>query len=140
MEKDKVFAAKVLVDEEVAMLGMITVVGQKKNMFSDNSSRKRTASDTDDAAPVRRNKKKVMVKVEMAGPSKDPAMLIAEFLERMEKRAVAREEQCAKELEEEWQLWAEELEEQCKLRREEMQLHWEELELARTKAALEKQQ
>ena len=52
MEKDKVFAAKVLVDEEVAMLGMITVVGQKKNMFSDNSSRKRAASDTDDAAPV----------------------------------------------------------------------------------------
>ena len=80
------------------------------------------------------------MKVEMAGPSKDPAMLIAEFLERMEQRAVAREEQRAKELEEEWQLRAEELEEQRRLRREEMQLHREELELARAKAALEKQQ
>ena len=81
-----------------------------------------------------------MVKVEMVGPSKDPAMLIAEFLGRMEKCAVVREKQRAKELEEEWRLRAEELEEQHKLRREEMQLRWEELELARTKAALEKQQ
>ena len=46
------FAAKVLVDEEVAMLGMMTVVGQKKNTFSNDSSRKRAASDNDDAAPV----------------------------------------------------------------------------------------
>ena len=91
-------------------------------------------------SPVQQNKNKATVKAEMVGLSKDPVMLIAEFLEHMEKRAVAREEQCAKELEEEWQLWAEELEEQCKLRREEMQLHWEELKLARTKAALEKQQ
>ena len=140
MEKDKVFAAKVLVDEEVTMLGMMTVAGQKKKVFSEDFSRKRAASDTDDAAPVQRNKKKVMVKVETVGPSKDPAMLIAEFLERMEKRAVAREEQRAKELEEERWLRAEELEEQHKLRREEMQFRWEELELARTKAALEKQQ
>ena len=42
------------------------------------------------------------MKVEMAGPSKDPVMLIAEFLEHMEKCAVAREEVWAKELEEEW--------------------------------------
>ena len=111
MEKDKVFAAKVLVDEEVAMLGMMTVAGQKKKVFSEDFSRKRAASDTDDAAPVRRNKKKVTVKVEMVGSSKDPAMLIAEFLECMEQCAVAREEQRAKELEEEWRLWAEELEE-----------------------------
>ena len=82
------------------------------------------------------------------GSSKDPAMLIAEFLERMEQHAVAREEQHAvareeqraKELKEERRLWAEELEEQHRLRREEMQLRWEELELARAKAALEKQQ
>ena len=133
------FAAKVLVDEEVAMLGMMMVVGQKKNTFSDDVSKKSAASDTDDTAPVQRNKK-VMVKVETAGPSKDPAMLIAEFLECMEQCAVAREEQRAKELEEEWRLRAEELEEQHKLRCEEMQLRREELELAHTKAALEKQQ
>ena len=51
----------------------------------------------------------------MVGLSKDPAMLIAEFLEHMEKRVVAREEQRAKELEEEWRLQAEELEEQHRL-------------------------
>ena len=38
----------------------------------------------------------------MAGPSKDPVMLIAEFLEHMEKHVAAREVQHAKELEEEW--------------------------------------
>ena len=115
MEKDKVFAAKVLVDEKVAMLGMMMVAGQKKDAFSDDVSRKRAASDTDDTALVQRNKKKMVVKVETAGPSKDPAVLITEFLEHMEKRAVAREEQRAKELEEEWQLRAEELEEQRRL-------------------------
>ena len=52
MEKYKVFAAKVLVDEKVAMLGMMMVAGQKKDAFSDDVSRKRAASDTDDAAPV----------------------------------------------------------------------------------------
>ena len=52
MEKDKVFVVKVLVNEEVAMLGMMTVVGQKKKAFSEDFSRKRAVSDTDDAAPV----------------------------------------------------------------------------------------
>ena len=120
MEKDKGFAAKVLVDEEVAILGMM-VAGQKKNVFSDDFSRKRAASDTNNTAPVQQNKNKATVKAEMVGLSKDPVMLIAEFLEHMEKCAVAREEMCAKEL-------------------EKQQLHWEELELACTKAALEKQQ
>ena len=71
MEKDKVFAAKMIVNEEVMMLGMMKVAGQKKSMFSDDLSRKRVASDTDDTAPVWCNKKKVKVKVESAGPSKD---------------------------------------------------------------------
>ena len=44
------------------------------------------------------------MKVKTVGPSKDPVMLITEFLECMEKHAAAREEQRAKELEEEWQL------------------------------------
>ena len=140
MEKDKVFAAKVLVDEKVAMLGMMMVAGQEKDTFSNDVSRKRAVLDTDDTAPVWWNKKKVAVKVETAGPSKDPAVLIAEFLEHMEKHAVAREKMRAKELEEEWWLWAEELEEQCKLWCEEMQLCQKELELAHAKAALEKQQ
>ena len=80
------------------------------------------------------------MKVETAGSLEGPAVLIAEFLECMEKHAVAREKMCAKELEEEQQLWVEGLEEQHKLQHEEMQLCWEELELACTKAALEKQQ
>ena len=46
------FVAKVLVDIEVTMLGMMMVAGQKKNTFSNDFSRKRAASDTDDAAPV----------------------------------------------------------------------------------------
>ena len=139
MEKDKVFAVKVIIHEDVVMLGMMILAGQK-GMFSDDFSRKRAASDTNNTAPVQQNKNKATVKAEMVGLSKDPVMLIAEFLECMEQRAVAREEQRAKELEEEWRLWAEELEEQRRLQREEMQLHREELELARAKAALEKQQ
>ena len=106
MEKDKVFAAKVLVNEKVMILGMMMVVGQKKGMFSDYCSRKRAVLDTNDAAPVQWNKKKVMVNVETVGPSKDPAVLIAEFLECTEKHTVAREEM----LEEERRLWVEELE------------------------------
>ena len=46
------FAAKVLMDEEVAMLGMMTVMGQKKNVFSNDFSRKRAVSDTNDTASV----------------------------------------------------------------------------------------